>query len=54
MATQPEPFVEPPALAPPSTPGQPVPHAAGPANSAPSPSSTPGQAVQSWVIPTLP
>jgi hypothetical protein len=34
-----------------TSPGQPVPHAAGPANSSPVASSTPGQPVQSWLVP---
>jgi hypothetical protein len=38
---------------PPSTPGLPVPHAAGPANSAPLASSSPAAPVQSWLVPPL-
>jgi len=36
---------------PPSTPGLPVPHAAGPALTPPVPPSTPAAPVQSWLVP---
>jgi hypothetical protein len=41
------------APSPPSTPGLPVPHAAGPARTPPTPPSTPGAPVQSWLVPPV-
>jgi hypothetical protein len=42
-----------PGLPPVSTPGLPVPHAAGPARTPPAPPTTPGTPVQGWLVPAV-